>query len=69
MESPTLDVSVGEQDVEGLEFKQTGYLLQCHSSHPTLLVSNIPTKDPGSNHEKVWVKASMCYWVISMWRL
>ena len=39
LKSPTLDVTVGEEDVSGLEFVQTGFLLQCHTSHPTALVS------------------------------
>ncbi|XP_072048765.1 LOW QUALITY PROTEIN: BOS complex subunit NOMO1-like [Amphiura filiformis] len=50
LESPTLEVSVGEDDVEGLEFKQKGYLLQCHTSHPTALHYH-HSKSPKDSHK------------------
>lgn len=49
-QSPTLDVTVGEQDVSGLEFTQSGFKMQCHTSHPTALVytHGKSAKDTGS---------------------
>ena len=35
----SLDVEVTDGDVTALEFLQTGYMLQCHVSHPIAIVS------------------------------
>ncbi|XP_038065332.1 nodal modulator 1-like isoform X2 [Patiria miniata] len=49
-ETPSLDIQVTDSDVTSLEFTQTGYLLQCHVSHPIAMLYH-HTKSPKQSKE------------------
>eukprot|EP00057_Strongylocentrotus_purpuratus_P025423 XP_011679897.1 PREDICTED: nodal modulator 1 [Strongylocentrotus purpuratus] len=44
----SLDVEVVDQDIGGLEFQQSGYVLHCHVSHPIELVYSL---DPSASYK------------------